>query len=734
MNAAIYARKSTEQHGVADEAKSVARQVEHATAYATREGWTVAPEHVYVDDGVSGALFGAARPGLARLLNALRPRPAFNVLIMSEESRLGREAIETGYTLKQITDAGVAVWFYLENRQRTLDTAMDKVMLSLTTFGAELEREKASQRVYDTMIRKARAGAVTGGAVFGYTNQRGGDGNVHRVIAPAEAAVVRRIFDMAAAGAGYMRIARTLNDEGTAAPRARGSWSMGAVRDVLRRELYIGRVVWNREQKVIRGGRRERRQRPESEWLTVDVPALKVVDEATWAAARNRIAATRSAMTATGAGFPPSINPMESLHLLSGFVSCGACGGTMFAKSGVTYVCTSYHTRGRAVCKNGLETSVPDADAAVLDAVEQHVLRVDVLETSLAKAMELLQPSGDAMDGRRGMLTDELARLEAEVARLAGAIATGGELASLLTALQDRERRRAQLRRELDALDRERLATRRQRDLGGILDQLRGCLTDWQGMLRDEPPQARQALRALLAGRLVFSPQERDGERFYAFKGPGTLTPVLAGIVGLDVPKACGTGSGPLNQSDQRLPEVTADARENTGFELADPAQARVRLRAERTARRERGGCATHGVADRARVCADLSGTRGGEAHQRQILKERAGGVPGTMVPEHDPHRVARERVVDATRWPDRGIDEVPHTNGRRVHEVIAEIEQAQREIPPLVTDEERRPVSAGLEERLAPARRRPLEHVVGEELAVAPRVRIPGMAPVAAR
>ena len=34
MTAAIYARKSTEQNGVADESKSVARQVDHARAYA----------------------------------------------------------------------------------------------------------------------------------------------------------------------------------------------------------------------------------------------------------------------------------------------------------------------------------------------------------------------------------------------------------------------------------------------------------------------------------------------------------------------------------------------------------------------------------------------------------------------------------------------------------------------------------------------------------------------------
>jgi DNA invertase Pin-like site-specific DNA recombinase len=94
--AAIYARKSTDQSAVADEAKSVTRQIDHATAYATRKGWTVPEACIYVDDGINGAEF-ANRPGFVRLMAALKPRPPFQVLIMSEESRLGREAIETAY-------------------------------------------------------------------------------------------------------------------------------------------------------------------------------------------------------------------------------------------------------------------------------------------------------------------------------------------------------------------------------------------------------------------------------------------------------------------------------------------------------------------------------------------------------------------------------------------------------------------------------------------------------------
>ena len=79
MIAGIYARKSSEQTGVADEQKSVARQVEHARHYAAKRGWTVDDAWVFVDDGISGAEFGK-RPGLVRLMAALKPRPPFQAM------------------------------------------------------------------------------------------------------------------------------------------------------------------------------------------------------------------------------------------------------------------------------------------------------------------------------------------------------------------------------------------------------------------------------------------------------------------------------------------------------------------------------------------------------------------------------------------------------------------------------------------------------------------------------
>ena len=104
------------------------------------------------------------------------------------------------------------------------------------------------------------------------------------------------------------------------------------------------------------------------------------------------------------------------------------------------------------------------------------------------------------------------------------------------------------------------------------------------------------------------------------------------------------------------------------------------------------------------------------------------------MAAQRDPDGVARERVVDAARRAHGRIDHVAHADVRRVDELVSRIQQAQREIPALVPDEERRPVAAGGHERLAATGRRALEDVVGHELRVRPAVGIARVTPVAAR
>src|SRR3989454_5988297 len=50
-------------------------------------------------------------------------------------------------------------------------------------------------------------------------------------------------------------------------PRGRG-WAPSAVREMLYRPLYRGEVVWNRSQKIVKGGTKKQRRRDQSEWLT----------------------------------------------------------------------------------------------------------------------------------------------------------------------------------------------------------------------------------------------------------------------------------------------------------------------------------------------------------------------------------------------------------------------------------------------------------------------------------
>src|SRR2546428_13303279 len=92
------------------------------------------------------------RPGFIRLMNALKPRPPFQVLVMPEESRLGREQIQTAYALKQLVTAGVRVFFFPEGRERTPDSPTENVLLSLSSFADRIERERGRQRPTDAMV------------------------------------------------------------------------------------------------------------------------------------------------------------------------------------------------------------------------------------------------------------------------------------------------------------------------------------------------------------------------------------------------------------------------------------------------------------------------------------------------------------------------------------------------------------------------------------------------------
>ena len=551
MTAAIYARKSTEQTGISDEEKSVARQIEHAKVYAVKKGWTVAGEHVFVDDGISGAEF-VKRPGFIRLMNALKPRPAFQILIMSEESRLGRESIETSYALKQIMDAGVRVFFYLEDRERTLDNAMDKVMLSLANFASEMERERAKQRTADAMLRKAKAGHVTGGKTYGYSNHEvfsteGHRLHVLRVVNPKEAELVRQIFDMYAGGLGITRIAKQLNAEHVPAPRQspRG-WAPSAVREILHRELYQGQIVYGQLQKIIRGGTKTRRAREEKDWIRVEAPDLRIIAPDLWETVQARLAKTK------GKG-RSAFRDHDSKYLLTGMARCAHCGGPMtivgqdyHRRKGRFYGCGYYKTRGSSICKNSLLVEQEVLDQIVLKSLHEAVAE-EMIKIAVEKALAKHRAGEGAKLNRQNDIQRELSLIEAYEKNLVDAIAKGQSMDPLLAKLTAEETRKKDLVREL-----ERLMTTDQvtsLDEARLKRELKARFADLSGLLDRHVSSARRLLQTLIEHPLRCE-AVRDGNRKeYRVTGTGSYLPLLPETLApLNTPaKRCSVESGVPN-------------------------------------------------------------------------------------------------------------------------------------------------------------------------------------------
>ena len=539
MQAAIYARKSTDQHAIADEAKSVTRQIDHATHYAAKKGWTVSDAHIYVDDGISGAEF-AKRPSFLRLMNTLKPRPPFDVLIMSEESRLGREQIETAYSLKQIITAGVRVFYYLDDRERTLDSPTDKIMQSLTAFADELEREKARQRVHDVMTRKAKAGHVTGGRCFGYDNVEVLDANgkrahVERRINEAEADVVRQIFTLCAQGVGQVRIAKMLNADRAIAPRSqRGrprAWAPSSVHEILFRDLYRGVITWNKTKKRNTWGEHKQSMRPADEWIAIPAPALQIVSDAAWDAAHRRIATSRVQYDRDTQGRRRRRRDVDSKYLLPSFGRCGMCGGGLHVRSrahgkrrAFHYACTSHYNRGPSVCPHVELWPMGEIDRAVLGAIAGDVLAPDLVEEIVAEARA--QFGASSGPDVRYRLRYDLAAVEQEQARLADAISAGADAPVLVERLKVTEQRRRELAASLEAEQ-----TRRRPAWREIERRARRSLADWRALLTGDVVRARAAFRQLLTEPITFTPYHENGRRGLRFEGRVGLEAVLGGEV-----------------------------------------------------------------------------------------------------------------------------------------------------------------------------------------------------------
>ena len=153
IRAAIYARVSTTGHG-----QDVGLQVEELERVAKQRGWVVTEDHVYTDQGVSGAK--ASRPALDKMMeDAAKGR--FDIIAVWKLDRLARSVIHLLDVVESLQAWGVGL---VSVRDAHVDTTTPAGRFSLQILGAvaELERSLIQERVKAGVARAQAAGKHCG--------------------------------------------------------------------------------------------------------------------------------------------------------------------------------------------------------------------------------------------------------------------------------------------------------------------------------------------------------------------------------------------------------------------------------------------------------------------------------------------------------------------------------------------------------------------------------------------
>jgi DNA invertase Pin-like site-specific DNA recombinase len=519
MIAWAYTRKSSDEGEKDPDAKSVERQAKRAREYAATKGWLFDDRHVYTDDAVSGAEFEKRR-GLMRLLRDLEatPRPKVDVLIVSEDSRLGRfkDSRQLGALTLRINQAGVKIYGYLDDKE--IGEGIEGMFKG---YAASEERRRASQRTKDGMMLVHELGKHAGGSLYGYRHvktgkviptRNGSREETKRVINPQEAKVVLMVFDLRAKGKGRTTIKNVLNEKKIPAPRAghpthkqgtavgervkvnaEGLWSAAQVGYMLRNQHYVGIVT--------RNGR------------TRTDEALRIVPEKLWRDVQrvNKLAANENLRRPGG----QIISKPSGKHWITRFVRCGVCDSPMHVRwetgrdSEKGYLfCSRRHGHGKKGCPNGHRLSVVRAEEQIA-AKFQSVLTAAAVLDKVEAWTRLRREAKLEMSVDRKALNDEQARLKGEIGKLVDALASVGATDEIKRAIEDRKGRLEHVDGQLRSAE-----VLHEFDVRTIRDAVDGVLKEWRQQLDLNPDVIGQVLGKLVTVRMRLTPQPPDGKEW----------------------------------------------------------------------------------------------------------------------------------------------------------------------------------------------------------------------------
>lgn len=440
---ALYARYSSDNQRDA----SIEDQLRLCRAHAERQGWTIADS--YSDRAVSGA--SLLRPGVQELIaDGLKRR--FDLILTESLDRLSRDQEDIAGLYKRMRFAGVRIVTLAEGDVSELHIGLKG------TMGALYLKDLAdkTRRGLRGRVEEGKAG---GGLCYGYDVVRqlapdGAPARGDRAINEAEANVVRRIFRDYAAGKSSRTIAWELNRDKVPGPFGR-EWGPSTIHGnpkrgtgILNNELYIGKLVWNRLRYVKdpSTGKRVSRLNPESEWVTQEVPELRIVDQALWETVKQR----QQAMAIGPAGETddnPMLDRRRPSHLFAGLVKCGCCGGGYAKISKDLLGCAT--ARNKGTCDNRLNIRRDALEQSVLSGLRTHLMEPELFrefcEEFTREVNRLRMERRADLDAWR----NKLARIEKQIRGIIQAIEDGMYQPSMKARMAELEQEKAELEARL---------------------------------------------------------------------------------------------------------------------------------------------------------------------------------------------------------------------------------------------------------------------------------------------
>jgi DNA invertase Pin-like site-specific DNA recombinase len=440
MRVAIYARYSSDLQS----ASSIEDQIRLCRTHAARAGWDVT--RVFEDRAMSGG--SVLRPGYQRLLDAVLGGE-IDVVLAEALDRLSRDQEDIAALFKRLRFLGVTLVTVSEGEVGDLHIGLKGAMNALYLKDlADKTRRGLEGRV--------RAGRSGGGLCYGYEvvtgEERGG-----RVINPDEARVVRRIFEAFAAGQSPKAIARQLNAERIPGPRGL-LWRDTAIRGhrtrgtgVLNNELYLGRLVWNRQRfvKDPRTGRRVARPNSPAAWVVEEVPHLRIIDDALWERAKARQGEIDASPKVRALKQNRFWEHRRPVHLLTGLVQCARCGGTFISAGSDYLACGNARKLDQCSQRKAVRRSV--LEDLVLDLVRQGMMQPEMVKVFVSAYTQEINAGRADAEAERSRHLRDLASLTAKIEGLYDAIAEGFRSPGLLAKLEGLEAQKLTLEQALAA-------------------------------------------------------------------------------------------------------------------------------------------------------------------------------------------------------------------------------------------------------------------------------------------